>query len=449
MDATISNPEENRTRLNVSITARLVAALSFIIPAIGGALSSLLLMNVFRALRNSESAGIGAVMAGMKEASLPVIVSLYLAAIFGFVVIVIMIVRIVIQTKTASPPFWFFILGGILSFLPAGLFWKAQLATLNALSPGSAAVGGIGGAAAEISELLLVSVIATPIVFLLLIVVSVVPFKSRAGSKWGSLVLATVIEVLFIGTAIAIPFLIDGPKRKNELVNLPANVEYADSDSDIEKESSMVLTLTADNKLYDRQKKGAEGTGSVITREELPEKLAQFFETKTPDKRIVYLKADSDTPYENVLQVFDSIRKADIDKVGLVVIGKKDEDDPYQISPEMFEVRLPAPLDETSSAEVKPNPLTLVAALDKEGRLKLNGEGMGTIGDSKNLETKLSEVFNERENNGVFREGTNEIEKTIFVKVSKSSKYRDFIKLVQAVRAAGARPIGIQIDEIN
>ncbi|PYS85994.1 MAG: hypothetical protein DMF62_17375 [Acidobacteria bacterium] len=444
---TISNAMENQTRLKVSVTARLVAALSFIIPAIGGALSSLLLMNVFRALRSSESAGISAVMAGMKEASLPVIVSLYLAALFGIVVIVILVVRIVVQTKTASPPIWFFILGGILSFLPAGLFWKAQLATLDAISPGSSAIGGIGGVAAEISELLLISVIAAPIVFLLLLLVSVLPFRSHAGSKWGSLVLATVIEVLFIGTAAAIPFLIDGPKRKNEIVNLPANVEYADSDSDIEKESSMVLTLTADNRLYDRQKNGAEGPGTIITREELPEKLAQFFETKTPDKRIVYIKADSNTPYENVLQVFDSIRRAEVDKVGLIVIGKKDEDDPYQISPEMFEVRLPAPVDDTDL--VKPNPLTLVAALDKEGRLKLNGEGMGTIGDSENLEARLKEVFAEREINGVFREDSNEIEKTIFLKVAKSNKYGDFIKLVQAVRGAGAHPIGIQIDEIN
>ena len=113
----------------------------------------------------------------------------------------------------------------------------------------------------------------------------------------------------------------------------------------------------------------------------------------------------------------------------------------------MFEVRLPAPVDDTDL--VKPNPLTLVAALDKEGRLKLNGEGMGTIGDSENLEARLKEVFAEREINGVFREDSNEIEKTIFLKVAKSNKYGDFIKLVQAVRGAGAHPIGIQIDEIN
>ena len=61
----------------------------------------------------------------------------------------------------------------------------------------------------------------------------------------------------------------------------------------------------------------------------------------------------------------------------------------------------------------------------------------------------LVQVFKDREYNGVFREGTNEIEKTVFLKVSKSSKYGDFIKLVEAVKVAGTEPIGIQIDDLN
>ena len=93
MDASILNAEENQNRLRVSFTARLIAAVAFTIPAIGGALSSILLMNMFRALREAESAGMGAVMAGMKEAALPVLGSLYLAAICGFVMIVVLVVR--------------------------------------------------------------------------------------------------------------------------------------------------------------------------------------------------------------------------------------------------------------------------------------------------------------------------------------------------------------------
>ncbi len=453
MDASMLNAEENQPRLKVSVTARLIAAFSYMIPAIGGSLSSILLMNVFRALRENESAGIAAVMGGMKEASLPVIVSLYLAAVCGIVVVVVLVVRMFVQTKTSSPPIWFFVVGGILGLVPAALFWKAQLLVLEVLSPGSSiGAGGMASAGADVSQLLLLSVIAAPIVFILLVVASVLPLSSRTSRKWSSLISATAIEMLLIATAVAIPFLIDGPKRINETVNLPVNVKNADDDYDIERESSMILTLTSDNKLYLKQKNDVpdkpERAEIIITREELPEKLESSMRDKTPDKRIVYLKADVNASYENVLQLFDSIRKADVDKVGLVVVGEKDGADPYQINPLRFEVRFPPPII-VANEVLKPNPLTLVAMLQKDGKLTLNNEEMGMISDTKKLENMLANVFKERENNGVFREGTNEIEKTVFLRASKTSKYGDFIKLVEAVKTANAFPIGIQFDDAN
>ena len=453
MNASILNAEENQPNLKVSVTARLIAALTYTIPLIGGSLSSILLINVFRALRENESAGISAVMAGMKEASLPVTVSLYLAAICGIAVIVVLIVRMIVQTKTASPPSWFFAIGGILCLIPAGLFWIAKWLVLEVLSPGSSiGAGSAESTGATVSQLLVLSGIAAPIVFILLVVASVLPLSSRSRPKWFSLMAATAIEILLITSAVAIPFLITEPKRKKETVNLPENVKYADSDIDIEKETSMILTLTSDNKLYVKQKNNVsdkvEIAENIITKEELPDNLRKFSEVKTPDKRIVYIKADANAGYENVLQVFDIIRKADIDKVGLVVVGEKNESNPYQLYYERFEVKLPAPTD-NAHVVVRPNPLTLVAILKADGKISLNNEDMGMISNPEKLESLLVSVFNERENNGVFREGTNEIEKTVFLKVSKSIKYGDFIKLVEAVKAARAEPIGIQIDDVG
>lgn len=450
MNASMLDARENQPRLRVSVIVRLIAALTYTIPLIGGALSSILLIGVFRALRENESAGVSAVMAGMKEASLPAIVSLYLAALLGVAVIIVLVVRMVVQTKTASPPIWFFAIGGLLCLVSAGLFWKAQLLVLEVLSPGSSlSAGGMASVGADVSQLLMLSVIAAPIVFILLVVASVLPLSSRSRTKWFSLVAATMIEILLIAVAVAIPFLINEPKRKNEIVNLPVNVKYADSDYAIEKETSMTLTLTADNKLHQRQSRDSsdkvERTENIITKEELPEKLKSSMKDKTPDRRIVYFKCDVNASFENVLQVFDIVRKADIDKVGLVVVGEKNADDPYQINPLMFEVKLPAPTD-YANVRIRPNPLTLVAILKADGKISLNNEDLGMISNPEKLENLLVNIFRERENNGVFREGTNEVEKTVFLKVSKSSKYGDFIKLIEAVKAAGTQPIGILID---
>ena len=69
------------------------------------------------------------------------------------------------------------------------------------------------------------------------------------------------------------------------------------------------------------------------------------------------------------------------------------------------------------------------------------------MSDTDKLNAKLAEIFKERENNGVFREGTNEVEKTIFLKSPKS--VRDVVKVIDAAKAAGASPIGLQIDDLT
>ncbi len=450
MDASLLNVEENQPRLKVSAAARLIAAFSYTIPLIGGALSSFILSRNLRDMSLNEAAGIGVVMASMEEARGPAIISLYLAAICGIVVIVVLVVRMFGQTKTAPPPFWFFGIGGILCLVPAGLFWKADLLVLEALSLGRPFAADGAGVGADINGLVTFSIIAAPIVFIFLLVTSFWPSSSRATGNWSSLITAVAIEILLIATAIAVPYFINEPKRRNQTVNLPVNAKKTVSDVGIERASSMVLILTSDNKLYLEQKQSlpgkAERTENLITKEELPEKLRKFFETKSPDERIVYLKADINASYANVQQVFEVISKAEIEMVGLVVFGVKSESDPYQISPSMFEVKLPAPPD-ISNVMPRPNPLKLVAMLDDEGKLKLNNDEMGTISDPKKLISRLASIFDDRENNGIFREGTNEVEKSVSLRASKSAKYGDFIKLVEAVKVAAAQPIEVEMDD--
>src|SRR5215210_6791253 len=82
--------------------------------------------------------------------------------------------------------------------------------------------------------------------------------------------------------------------------------------------------------------------------------------------------------------------------------------------PSRFEAKVPAePKPEDQNVLLKPNPNTLIVFIDKEGKLRLNQDDMGNIADSSGLTNKLSEVFKIREQSGVFREGTNEIEKTV------------------------------------
>ncbi|HTK26609.1 MAG TPA: biopolymer transporter ExbD [Pyrinomonadaceae bacterium] len=120
------------------------------------------------------------------------------------------------------------------------------------------------------------------------------------------------------------------------------------------------------------------------------------------------------------------------------------------LKPARFEAKIPAEPKDEPQVNVKPNPLTLVVTIDKDTKkVLLNNEAAGDVSDASPLTAKLNEIFKARESNGVFREGTNEVEKTVFIKSHPSVKYGDVVKVIDAAKTAGAQPIGLQVDSIE
>lgn len=120
------------------------------------------------------------------------------------------------------------------------------------------------------------------------------------------------------------------------------------------------------------------------------------------------------------------------------------------VKPSKFEAKVPAEPKDQQNIDVKPNPLTLVVAINAQTKaVTLNNEAAGDVSDASALTTKLADQFKIRETNGTFREGTNEVEKTIFIKSPTSVKYGDVVKVIDAAKMAGASPIGLQIDDLT
>jgi len=120
------------------------------------------------------------------------------------------------------------------------------------------------------------------------------------------------------------------------------------------------------------------------------------------------------------------------------------------LKPSRFEAKVPAEPKDQQDVNVKPNPLTLVVAINRESRsITLNNDPAGNVDDPSALTSRLSEIFKQRENNGVFREGTNQVEKTIFIKSPKSVRYGDVVRVIDAAKTAGAEPIGLQVDDLT
>lgn len=120
------------------------------------------------------------------------------------------------------------------------------------------------------------------------------------------------------------------------------------------------------------------------------------------------------------------------------------------LKPSRFEAKVPAEPKPEDNVVAKPNPLTLVIGINKtDNKITLNNEEFGDTTDTAPLTNKLQQVFKDRENNGVLKEGTNEVEKTVFIKSPRSMRYGNVVRVIDAAKVAGAQPIGLQIDDLS
>jgi biopolymer transport protein ExbD len=83
---------------------------------------------------------------------------------------------------------------------------------------------------------------------------------------------------------------------------------------------------------------------------------------------------------------------------------------------------------------------------------------MGTVYDSAKLVTRLHDVFEQRFQNRVYRDELRDrndlpdsvrIERTVFIKAPRMLSYADVARVLDAIKGAGATPVGLQIDNLD
>jgi biopolymer transport protein ExbD len=81
----------------------------------------------------------------------------------------------------------------------------------------------------------------------------------------------------------------------------------------------------------------------------------------------------------------------------------------------------------------------------RPAKVVLNAEDMGTTADLSGLDKLLTKVMKDREEQRVFKPGTDEVEKTVFVRAQPSLKLGEVLKVLQVVREAGASPVKLPV----
>ncbi len=122
-----------------------------------------------------------------------------------------------------------------------------------------------------------------------------------------------VMLVLLIIFMVVTPLLQQGVS-----VNLPREMISPDEDGDIAKDTSVIIAIPDNSNFY-------------IGKDQYPlttlgERIKTLMQDKAPDKRIVYIKSGVDVDYGRVVEAIDTIRRQDIDKIGLVADKKKGTD---------------------------------------------------------------------------------------------------------------------------
>jgi len=165
------------------------------------------------------------------------------------------------------------------------------------------------------------------------------------------------------------------------------------------------------------------------------------------DAEIEHRSTTTAVPYINVTPLIDVLLVLLI--IFMVVTPLK---------PSRFKADIPTQRDPNEDlSKLKPNPLTLVVTISQDLQIKLNQDSLGSVNDTAPLAQKLAQTFRERkdqraykigmENRGDLKED-DRIEKTVFVKAPRAAKYGDVVKVIDAIKGAGASPVGLQVDDL-
>jgi len=192
-----------------------------------------------------------------------------------------------------------------------------------------------------------------------------------------------------------------------------------------------------------------------IPLQELGERIQAYAAGKSESERAVYIAASSTVDATALNDVLNELRKREINRVNLLISSADRRKDQYgnegHYEKSMGDISAPDRVFEVAirtnmySDNSRPNPLILQVRLSPDRRPNLNNMGLD---DEEALSSKLSEVFDAREANGVFRVNSNEIEKTVLFQIDYIgadpqviNKYGDLVRVIDALKGAGSSPI--------
>jgi len=119
-----------------------------------------------------------------------------------------------------------------------------------------------------------------------------------------------VLLVLIIIFMVITPFL-----QQGVTVAIPREMRNPDEDSNINKETSVIVAIPKDGQYFLGKKQ--------VNIDDLKSQVQKALANKKEEDKIVYIKSGVEVSYGEVVKIINAVREKGVDKIGLIADKKK------------------------------------------------------------------------------------------------------------------------------
>lgn len=193
-------------------------------------------------------------------------------------------------------------------------------------------------------------------------------------------------------------------------------------------DKSVVISVPTEGEIYLGQER--------LPLNEVAGRVREVLKGRPPAEQTVYIKASRGLAYGYVVSIIDRLREAGIEQIGLVAESDKEarRDADRNARPQDQRPASPSQQQPPNEADAE-GPLVVKVTLTAKGllRIKLNERAVRLA----NLEAAAR------------RRLANRQDKTVTVLAPQRASYAEVVRIVDALKGAGASPIGLQLDYLQ
>ena len=244
--------------------------------------------------------------------------------------------------------------------------------------------------------------------------------SSRRNSPRWLLLLFVLLVLSVLGGGLAFLILSKGGSSSSpEITEATPSPQVTD---ELIPQSAVVVAIPEADQFYIGK--------NLVEKAEIPDQVRHLLKDTLPEEQVVYVKAMCHVPYGVVASVIDALREAGFQRIGLLADKETDRSTTTvrkdRGASELADVR---PRD--TSASTARNSELLLITVESKTFVRLNDSRLSL----STLKTRLQSVLASRS------------DKAVFVKAPVAMNYCDVIGVIDVAKAAGAQPIGLQVDD--